>query len=239
MAWYHRLSNVFRGDRLWRDVDQELAFHIQERIDELRDSGLSATDAERQARRQFGNLPLKVEETIDMDVWRWLEDLRSDLRIGARTLLRRPGFALTVILTLAVGIGANVAVFSVVHAVLIRPFAYPAHEPDRVLRMAERSPQGQESSVSYVTFHDWVEQLESFETLSGVMQWPFTWTGPDGPVSFVGRATSAAYFGLHGIQPLHGRLYDTTDDRFGGSRVVVLTHWLWQVFFCARSDVVG
>jgi hypothetical protein len=69
-------------------------------------------------------------------------------------LLRRAGFALTVILTLPVGIGANVAAFSVVHAVLIRPFAYPAHEPDRVLRMAERSPQGQEFSVSYVTFHD-------------------------------------------------------------------------------------
>ncbi len=69
-------------------------------------------------------------------------------------MLRRAGFALTVILTLPVGIGANVAAFSVVHAVLIRPFAYPAHEPDRVLRMAKRSPQGQEFSVSYVTFHD-------------------------------------------------------------------------------------
>ena len=241
MAWYHRITNVFRGERLRRDVDRELRVHVQEHIDELRDSGLSATDAERQARRQFGNLPLKVEETIDMDVWRWLEDLGRDVRIGVRTLLRRPGFAMSVILTLAIGIGANVAVFSVVHAVLIRPFAYPVHEPDRVLLIAEQSPQGARLGVPYPTFRDWADQLESFESLSGAFEFINALTGAqlDESIRVRGLVTSATFFGMTGLQPLHGRLYDATDDQFGAAHVVVLSHPLWQDVFGGRADVVG
>ncbi|MEE8130484.1 MAG: ABC transporter permease, partial [Vicinamibacterales bacterium] len=180
------------------------------------------------------------EEARDARGLRVLEELCRDVRIGVRPLRRRPGFAVSVILTLAVGIGANVAVFSVVHAVLLRPFAYPAYDPDRVLLMAERSRQGVRRSVSYPTFRDWVEQLESFESLSGVL-WmsSFTLTRPDGPVRSLGGITSSTYFGIHGIQPLHGRLYDVTDDRVGAARVVVLTHPYWQNVFGARSDVVG
>ena len=112
MAWYHQIANALRQDRLRRDVDQELTFHLQESIDELRDSGLSATDAERQARRQFGNLPLKVEETIDMDLWRWLDSAVRGLRLSLRSLARTPALTTTIVLTLALGIGANSAVFS-------------------------------------------------------------------------------------------------------------------------------
>ena len=157
-----------------------------------------------------------------------------------RTLLRRPGFAVSVILTLAIGIGATVAVFSVVHAVLLRPAAYPAHEPDRVLRMTEWSARSvRDLGVSYPTFRDWVEQLESFESLSGVMEFPLTLTTIDGPIRLRSRPTSSTFFGMHGISPSHGRLYNASDDRFGAARVVVLTHPLWQDVFGARADVVG
>ena len=163
------------------------------------------------------------------------------MRIGLRTLLRRPAFAVSVILTLAIGIGANVAVFSVVHAVLIRPFAYPVHEPDRVLLIAEQSPQGARLGVPSPTFRDWGEQLESFESLSGFLETPNTLSGAqvDRPIRARGLVASSTYFEIHGINALHGRLYDAADDRPGAAPVLVLAHRLWQGAFGGRTDVVG
>ncbi len=234
-----RLRALLSRDRLDRELDEEMGLHLERLVTRFRDEGLDETEARRRARIEFGPAQSLREEARDARGLRLLEEVGRDVRIGVRTLRRHPGFAVSVILTLAVGIGANVAVFSVVHAVLLRPFAYPAHEPDRVLLMAERSPQGERMSVSYPTFRDWVEQLESFESLSGVVETIAPLTRIDDPVRVRALRTSWTYFGIHGIQPLHGRLYDATDDRFGAARVVVLSHGLWQDAFGGRADVVG
>ena len=183
MAWYHRLSNVFRRNRLRRDVDQELTFHIQERIDELRDAGLSAADAERQARRQFGNLPLKVEETIEMDVWRWLEELGRDVRIGLRGLLRRPGFLTVVLLTLAVGVGGASAIAGAIHGILLKPLPYP--QPNHLVAVWQHDLDAGEDrqEVSPANFLDWRERATTLEHLVAMEPYGLDWQSPEGWIS--------------------------------------------------------
>ena len=137
MSWLRRFSNVFRPDRVRRDIDREVAFHLAERADEQRASGLSDEGARRDARLRFGNPAVQAERAHDADVHRWLDDLVRDLRHGVRSLSRTPAFTLSVVLTLALGIGASTAVFSVVDGVLLGPLPYP--DADRLVRVATRS----------------------------------------------------------------------------------------------------
>src|ERR1700730_2292547 len=125
MAWYQRFWNVLQPCRLQRDLERELSFHVRERMEELPASGLNQAEAARTARLQFGNFTTKVERTRDMDINAWLESMVRNLRCGARALAKTPAFTLTVVLTLALGIGANSAVFSVIYAVLLRPLPFP------------------------------------------------------------------------------------------------------------------
>ena len=153
-----------------------------------------------------------------------MNTFQQEVRQSVRSLRQTPVLVAVIIVTLGIGLGANMAVFSVVYAVLLNAFTYPAHEPDRVLLMAERSPRGSRMGVAYQTFRDWVDQLESFDVLSGYRNTTYTLTGTHEPIRIRARQTSFTYFGIQGIQPLHGRLYDAEDDRFGAARVVVLNY---------------
>src|SRR6266542_6575232 len=110
MAWYHRLWNVFRRDHIQRDIGRELSFNIDERADELRAGGMGEEEAIRSARKQFGNFTVQVERTSDIDVAAWLDAVLRNFHQAARTLAKMPAFTATVVLTLALGIGANSAV---------------------------------------------------------------------------------------------------------------------------------
>ena len=227
----------------WRrrdeDFAQEIRSHLELETDRLVSDGMSPAEARVTARRRFGNVATHKERFYESLRSMWWDQIRQDVRYAARSLLKTPGFAGVAVLTLALGLGANMAVFSVVHAVLLNAFAYPVDEPDRVLWLAEQSPQGGQMGVSYPTFRDWVEQLESFEILSGYRETIYTLTGNHEPLRVRALQTSFTYFGLQGIQPLHGRVYDANDDRVGAARVVVLNHQLWQERFGARPDVLG
>src|SRR5437016_4515200 len=110
MAWHQRFWDVFRPGRLQRDLERELSFHLTERMEELQESGLNQAEAARAARLQFGNFARELERTRDMDINAWLESMVRNLRYGVRVLAKTPGFTMTVILTLALGVGANSAV---------------------------------------------------------------------------------------------------------------------------------
>src|SRR6185436_9933960 len=125
MAWLHRLLNTFRPGRVQRDIDREISFHLAERADQLRSEGLGHEEARRRARLQFGNPAVQRERIWEVDVARAVDTTMRNVRYAIRTLSRTPGFTVTVVLTLALGIGANTAIFSAIDTVLLRPLPFP------------------------------------------------------------------------------------------------------------------
>ena len=154
MARFQRFCNVFRPGRLQSDLERELAFHVSERVEELRESGLSQAEAARAARLQFGNFTNQLERTRDMDINAWLESTVRNLRHSMRVLAKTPAFTITVILTLALGIGANSAVFSAIYAVLLRPLPFP--NADELVKLAQSQPKIPQAGVAPVR----LEELE-------------------------------------------------------------------------------
>src|SRR5512144_279656 len=124
MGWVNRVMNVLRPSRLSRDLERELDFHLQEATDRLIESGMTPDQAAREAARRFGHRPTLKERTRDMDIATWLESLVADLRYAFRSLRSAPGFTLVAVLSLALGIGANTAIFSLIDAVLIKPLPF-------------------------------------------------------------------------------------------------------------------
>ncbi|MBD0321685.1 MAG: ABC transporter substrate-binding protein, partial [Gemmatimonadetes bacterium] len=134
MGWFKRISNLARRDRVTREIDRELGFHLDELADELMAEGMSEEDARREARRRFGNPTVQRERTRDVDLMVWLESIGADLRYALRSLRGSPGFALAAVLSLALGIGANTAIFSLVDAVLLR--SLPVNRPEELRQLS-------------------------------------------------------------------------------------------------------
>src|ERR1700730_5188430 len=160
MKWLKRL---FSRRGLYNDLSTEIQGHLQEKIDELVASGIPGKEAAAAARREFGNVTLMEEDS--RRVWRWpsIEDFFMDVRYGVRMLRKNPGFTAVAVLTLALGIGANTAVFGVVNAVLLRPLPYP--QADRLVLLGEYSEQVPEMSIAMANFNDWVTQNTVFENM--------------------------------------------------------------------------
>ncbi|HEX7288480.1 MAG TPA: ABC transporter permease [Candidatus Angelobacter sp.] len=163
--------------------------------------------------------------------------LLQDLRYGFRTLAKSPGFALMAVLTLALGIGANTAIFTVVNGVLLRPL--PFHEPERLMIVSESSPQFDSMSVAYLNFKDWDAQQSTFAQMAMFRHEDFTLTGGRGPEHVDGREVSAGFFNVLGVPPVMGREFKPEEDREGATPVAVLSHGLWQRRFGGTRDILG
>jgi putative ABC transport system permease protein len=163
--------------------------------------------------------------------------LWQDLRYGARMLLKNPGFTLIALFTLALGIGANTAIFSVVNAVLLRPLPY--HESDRLVMLSANEKDGVLGNTGYTTFLDWRERSRSFERLGVVRDWGGTLTGRGEPEVIRGLRVSADYFKLLGASPTLGRDFRSEEDRPDTRYVVVISHSLWQRRFNSDPQAVG
>ena len=153
MAWLARFWNVVRPARVQRDLERELAFHLTERAEELREGGMSEAAAARAARLQFGNFTTQVERTRDMDIHDWLESTVRNVRYALRGLAKTPAFTATVILTLALAIGANSAVFSAIYAVLLRPLPFP--NGDQLVKLAQAHPKVPQPYLAPVRLEEW------------------------------------------------------------------------------------
>jgi putative ABC transport system permease protein len=163
----------------------------------------------------------------------------QDLRYGFRVITKNPFFAGVAVLTLALGIGANTAIFSVVHAVLLRPAAYPAADADKVLLLMEKDLKIDRFSVAYPNFKDYQDSTQSFEVAAAYRDSYYNLTGLEEPLRLRVRLTSSSYFGLMGVKPILGRFYAADEDRPGAKKVAVLNHLLWQNRFGGRRDVIG
>lgn len=228
-----------------RSVDDELAFHIANRVDDLVRGGLSREAAEAEARRQFGDLEAARAELATIDRRRltrlvrltWWSDLLQDTRLALRTLSAQRGFTAVVLLTMALGIGANGAMYSVVDAVLVRPL--PFHEPTRLVYMEETKKGSTDRSVaSYPDFLDWRAQSRAFAALEGFDPTNVTILGGDEPVRAQGARTTAGFLQLLGVSPILGRTLTSGEDAPGDTPVVVISYGFWQRWFAGDPQIL-
>ena len=235
MNWFKQL--VLRR-RLYDDLDHEIALHLEERAEELVADGMSAKEAAAAARREFGNVTLLNETAREAWGWRWLEDLFADLRFALRTLRKSPGFTITAVLTLALGIGANTAVCSVVESVLLRPLAFQDSEHLFAIWAVQKGQQDK-IGASMPEFEDYKDQSKSFEYLTNLLSgWTYTWTGQGEPRTVNCTGISYDFFPMLGIQPFLGRLYQPEEYHIDGVQVVI-SYRFWAGQLGSDPHVIG
>jgi putative ABC transport system permease protein len=221
-----RVLALFRWRSRDRDMEREMAFHVDSLARDYARDGLSDVDAQRAARRQFGNLTRLKERGHDERTMRLVEDVTRDVRHAARGLWRSPGFSLAVILTLALGIGGNTAVFSVVDQLLLRPLPYP--DGDQLVVVEETVGANPHADVSPANWLDWQRESRTFRRFAAWRSWSFTLTGTGEPRRVNAQQVSSEFFPLLGVAPLLGRTISDEDDRPNGPRVAVLSYRAWQ-----------
>jgi len=235
-----RLRALFHRSRVERDVDEEMRLHMALRQERLEQGPLSSADAATAARRAFGN-PLRLrEEAMDAWGWRWLEQLGQDVRFAVRTLARQPAFALAAIGTLALGIGANAAVFSVVSGVVLRPL--PFAEPDRLVQLTGTSPldaaaaaQNAARDAAVQNLDEYRHQSRSFEAMAGSEVTARYVRHSEGPERVMSVQAEDDFFPILGVSPLRGRTFGAGDPR----NVAVISEGFWTARLGGDPNVVG
>jgi putative ABC transport system permease protein len=195
--------------------------------------GLSPYDARMAARRAYGGIELTTELHREARSFVWIEQRFQDLGYGARSLRRTPGFTALAAVTLALGIGASTAIFSVVNAVLLRPLPY--QDPDRLVTLLH----GGSSPVAVANYIDWRDQSRSFEAMAAADYWTPNLTGGDSPEHLWGLQVTQNLMPMLGVQPLLGRLFHPGEDQPGSEHEVILSHRLWQRRFNSDASVLG
>ncbi len=235
---FTRLRAIWRSEKIHDEISEEMRFHIELRAEENVRRGMTPEEARREAERRFGRFDLIKEDGYDVRGGRWLEATWQDLRYGARMLLKNPGFTATALLILALGIGANIAIFSVINAVLLRPLPYA--DVDRLVFLWSDAPKQnvRETASAYATISEWRQQSKSFEDLAVFDPTKVTLTGADEQGRSQSARASANLFRLLGVAPALGRTF-TDDEERQQARVVVLSHGLWRRRFGASPDVLG
>jgi predicted permease len=224
--------------RMYSDLSEEIQEHLDERIEELIAGGMPKKDAEAAARREFGNATLIEEDSREVWRWRWVENFAIDVRYGLRSLRRSPGFTTIVVLTLALGIGANSAIFSVIDAVLLRPLPFP--NASQLADLCARSTlfDFPHLGVSLLDIADIRATSTSFSDLT-----PYRWSskeisGGGKPEQIEGAEISQDFFPDLGIKPLLGRTFVSSDMQ-AGNRNVILSHSLWRDRFGGDPHTIG
>ena len=239
-AFWHRLVALVRRRRLDRDLDEELAFHLSMREADYRDQGASDADARIAARRRFGSVAYLKEQCRDMWTFHPLETLAQDVRYAVRTLRKAPGFTLVAVFALAVGIGGNTAIFSLIAAA--RAGALPYRDADRLVEVwgTVQRTKVERRGASYPDYVDWRAQSNSFDDMAAFDGQLMTLSGGDEPERINTEFVSAPYFPLLGILPSRGRGFQPDEDDLGKpSPVVVLSDGLWKRRFGGDPQIIG
>jgi putative ABC transport system permease protein len=220
------------GRRQEEELEEEIKAHLEMAKRDRMERGESAEDAAASARREFGNVGLVKEITRDVWGWGWLERLTQDVHYGARMLRKNPGFTLIAVMTLALGIGANTTLFSVINGVLLRPLAF--NEPARIARLYQWG-----LTVSPPNFLDLKNQSQLFEHLAAYRNSLGNLTGAAEAERVSVASVSADFFKVLKVEPILGRAFLPEEDKPGGPRLVVLSYGFWQQRYGADPDILG
>jgi putative ABC transport system permease protein len=236
MQW---LKQVFTRRRRYDELSESIREHLEEKIADLMDDGMTRAEAERAARREFGNVA--VIEERSREVWQLstLESIWTDLGYAARKLRKSPGFTITCLLTLALGIGANTAVFSTINTILFHPLPY--RDPGRLVLISESLPLAgsNDVGVSAQEYLDYRSQNSVFSETAAFETADFNLTGTGEPQRINAARISASALPLLGVTPELGRNFAPEEDRHGSDHVVLVSHALWQGQFGSAPDIVG
>ncbi len=233
----HRLHLVADRDSFENDLDDEMRFHLEMQAAKNAERGMSPEEARALAEREFGALDRFKDEVRDVRGATWLDDVRRDVRFGLRSLRRSPAFTSVAVLCLALGIGANAAVFSVVNAVLLRPLPYA--EPERLVRIYETFGERRQGSVSVPNFRDWREAATGFERLAAWQAAGLNLATAGETERIQAVTASADLFSILGAVPLHGRVFAAGEDVPGRGDLAVLSELLWRTRFGADPNLIG
>ncbi len=224
--WWSKFRRAAAGRRkLADDLAEEIESNLDLAAEDNLAKGMRGEEARASAHRQFGNPTLIRERARDAWTFPRFETFLQDLRYGLRGIRHSPGFALVIILTLALGIGANTAIFSVVDTVLLKPLPYPAAE--RLVWLGESTAKAEGISVTWANFRAWRNFNRSFDELAGFQLDRLTLTGRQEPLSTTAGEVTNGFFRLVGAKPILGRLFTEEEDHAGASRTVVLDHSFW------------
>jgi len=235
MTW---LNQFLSRRRLYNDLSHEIQAHLEEKIEELVASGTPRKEATAAARREFGNVTLTEEES--RSVWRWslMEDALSDLYYGFRQFRRNPGFTAVSVLTLALGIGANTAIFSIVNGVLLEPLPYPHSE--QLVVVARTEPRFDHPvPVSGPNFLDWRTRATQLQSLAGFDGRGFTVMLGHEPENILGAAVAFNFFSVLQVAPELGRDFLETEEHAGNDQVALITHEFWKDRLGGDSGCLG
>jgi hypothetical protein len=232
-----RIRGWFTIRRLDEDFQQELDSHLALLTEENLRRGLVPEQARRAARLRLGGLTQLRETHRELQGLPWLETLIQDVRYALRTLRKNLGFTTVAVLTLALGIGANTAIFSVVEGVMLAPL--PFSQPDRLMAIWESHPNAPHVWISYPNFRDWQRNARSFQQMVA-----FAWQGsgltsPGTPEHVEGMFISAGFFNTLGVRPALGREFSPQEDQHGGAPVVMISHRLWRNRFAGSREALG
>jgi putative ABC transport system permease protein len=236
MAIFPRIVNLFRRSRVDREIAAELEAHVALRIEDHIARGMTPDEARREALVRFGNPAVMRERVAAEDASLGLESIARDVRYAARQLRRSPGFALSAMLILALGIGAVTAIFSAVNPILFEPLPYP--HGSRIVTIWD-TYQGDRVETTYGTFRELAARNKSFDELATFEPWQPVMTGEQTPERLEGQSVSAGYFAVLGIRPALGRDFQASDDTFRAPRVVIVTDRFWRQRLGGDAGVIG
>jgi putative ABC transport system permease protein len=232
-----RLHSLFHRRRLQREMEEEMRFHLDQQTRQNLDAGMASEEARYAARRQFGNQTWLKEASREM--WRVnsIETLMQDVRYGARMMWKAPGFTVAASLTLALGIGANTAIFSVVNAVLIHSLPYA--EAERLVTVWEKTRVNEQNQINIGNFLDWKEQNNVFTDMAAFVDARAILTGAGEPEEIPAQRATDNLFSVLGVSPMLGRAFSPNDSKPGLNNVAIISFGLWQRRFGGDPGVIG
>ena len=240
MSWTDRLKNLFRADKLDGEIGEEIEFHLEARFRDNIRAGMPPSEARQDAARRFGSRMRSLEGAREANLLVWIETVRQDIRYAFRTLVKNRGFTAVAVASLALGIGANTAIFTLINALVLKPL--PIANPDGLLQLLQGTPRGPLNKWTFASFDFFRAQPQLFAGVIAQDSERFDVSFGEEPTPVEGVFVSGDYFSVLGVAPFAGRSLTPTDDTESGGAsgpAVVLSYNFWVAHFAADSSVVG